>query len=60
MEALQELKLNLPVLKLGFFYPLPEEKIKNFIKNLKKVLVVEELEPYLEKEVQRIGQRRQL
>jgi len=51
MEALQELKLNLPVLKLGFFYPLPTQKIKNFIKNLKKVLIVEELEPYLEKEV---------
>ena len=48
-EALQELSLNLPVLKLGFFYPLPEKRIKFFIKNLKKVLIVEELEPYLEK-----------
>ncbi len=44
-------KLNIPVLKLGFFYPLPEKKIKSFIKNLKKVLIVEELEGYLEKEV---------
>lgn len=51
MEASQELKINLPVLKLGFFYPLPEKKIKDFIKPLKKVLVVEELEPFLEKEV---------
>jgi indolepyruvate ferredoxin oxidoreductase alpha subunit len=51
MEALKELKLNLPVLKLGFFNPLPEKKIKSFIKPLKKVLIVEELEPYLEKEV---------
>ena len=50
-EALKELKINLPVLKLGFFYPLPEEKIKKFIKPLKKVLIIEELEPYLEKEV---------
>ncbi|MCL0056714.1 thiamine pyrophosphate-dependent enzyme [Dehalococcoidia bacterium] len=55
MEALKELNLTLPVLKLGFFYPLPEKKIKNFIKNLKKVLVVEELEPYLEKEVERLA-----
>jgi len=64
MEALRELNLSLPVLKLGFFYPLPEEKIKNFIKNpapasgagrgLKKVLIVEELEPYLEKEIERL------
>jgi len=49
------LNLNLPVLKLGFFYPLPEKKIQNFIKSLKKVLVVEELEPYLEKEVERLA-----
>lgn len=50
-EALKELKLDLPILKIGFFYPLPDEKIKNFIKKFKKVLIVEELEPFLEKEV---------
>jgi len=55
MEALQDLNLDLPILKLGFFYPLPEEKIKSFIKNLKKVLIVEELEPYLEKEIDRLA-----
>jgi indolepyruvate ferredoxin oxidoreductase alpha subunit len=51
MEALKELNLKLPVLKLGFIYPLPENLIKKFIKKLKKVLIVEELEPYLEREV---------
>ncbi len=55
MEALKELNLDLPVLKLGFFYPLSEKKIKNFINppagGLKKILIVEELEPFLEKEV---------
>ncbi|HUV81189.1 MAG TPA: thiamine pyrophosphate-dependent enzyme [Patescibacteria group bacterium] len=50
-EALKELSLDLPLLKLGFFYPLPKKKIENFIKKLKKVLVIEELEPYLEKEL---------
>jgi len=50
-EIQTELNLNLPILKLGFFYPRPEKKIKNFIKNLKKVLVAEELEPYLEREI---------
>lgn len=54
-EALKELKLELPILKLGFFYPLPEKKIKNFIKNLNQVLVIEELEPHLEKEVERLA-----
>jgi len=55
MEALRELSLDLPVLKLGFFYPLPEEKIKKFIKGFKKLLVVEELEPYLEKEIKALA-----
>ncbi len=54
-EALKELSLELPVLKLGFFHPLPEEKIKNFIRGLEKVLVVEELEPCLEKEIERLA-----
>ncbi|MBZ1345205.1 MAG: indolepyruvate ferredoxin oxidoreductase subunit alpha [Candidatus Nealsonbacteria bacterium] len=54
-EALKELDLNLPVLRLGFFYPLPEKKIKNFIKRLDAVLIVEELEPYLEREVERLA-----
>jgi len=54
-EILNELNLEIPVFKLGFFYPLPEKKIKNFIKNLKKILVVEELEPYLEREVQKLA-----
>jgi len=43
--------LDIPLLKLGFFYPLPEKKIKRFLKPLKKVLVVEELEGFLEKEL---------
>ncbi len=50
-EVLEQSGFNLPILKLGFFYPLPEKKIKGFIKNLKKILVVEELDPYLEKEI---------
>ncbi len=50
-EALKELNLDIPILKIGFFYPLPEQKIKKFIKSFKKVLVVEELEPYLEREI---------
>lgn len=55
IEALKEFGLEYPVLKIGFFNPLPEEKIKNFIKPLKKVLVVEEMEPFLENEVERLA-----
>jgi len=55
MEAMKELEISLPILKLGFFYPLPENKIQKFIKKFKKVLIVEELEPYLEKEIERLA-----
>lgn len=54
-EAMQELGVDLPILKLGVFHPLPEKKIQDFIKGLKKVLVLEELEPYLEKRVQMLA-----
>lgn len=54
-EAMEELGVGLPVLKLGMFHPLPERKIREFIKGLKKVLVLEEMEPYLEKRVQRLA-----
>ncbi len=56
-EALKELNLKLPVLKLGSFYPLPEKKIEKFVGNFKKVLVVEELEPYLERELERTAKK---
>lgn len=55
VDSLNELKLKLPVLKLSFTYPLPEKKIKNFIKKLKTVLVVEELDDILEEEVRKIA-----
>ncbi|MBD3282153.1 MAG: indolepyruvate ferredoxin oxidoreductase subunit alpha [Candidatus Portnoybacteria bacterium] len=51
MEAQKFMGLNIPVLKLGWFYPLPEKKIKEVLSKFKKILVVEELEDYVEKEV---------
>ena len=55
MEALENLQINASVLKLGFFYPLPEKLIANFIKGKNKLLIVEELDPYIEKEIIRIA-----
>lgn len=51
LEALEMMGLDLPVLKLGFFYPLPKKLISNFIKDKKNILVVEELNGYIEKEI---------
>ena len=55
LEALEAMGLDIPVLKLGFFYPLPEKLISGFMKGKKKLLVVEELNPYIEKEIVRLA-----
>lgn len=47
-EAMNELNLNAAILKLGMTHPLPEEKVSNFLSAHAKVIVVEELEPYIE------------
>jgi len=52
---LEDFNLRIPVLKLSLTYPLPTKKIKNFIKRYRSVLVVEELEPILEQEVNRLA-----
>ncbi len=54
-EVLEELEIDLPVLKINMFYPLAEKGVGNFIKNLKKVLIVEELDGYLEKEIKAVA-----
>ena len=51
LDALEMMNLDIPVLKLGFFYPLPEKLISKFIAGKKKILVAEELEPHIEKEI---------
>ena len=55
MDALEDFNLKIPVLKLGLTYPLPKKKIQDFIKRYKSVLVVEELEPILEEEVNKLA-----
>jgi indolepyruvate ferredoxin oxidoreductase alpha subunit len=42
-------------LKLGLTWPLPEEKIKSFAASVEDLVVVEELEPYLEKQIRALG-----
>jgi indolepyruvate ferredoxin oxidoreductase alpha subunit len=60
IDAQNELGLNLPIMKIGSFYPLPKKKIASFIKNFKQILIVEELEPYLEKELKIIANENNL
>lgn len=50
-EALELLGLDLPVLKIGTPYPLPGNKVLQFLDPLDRVLVVEEQEPVLEDQI---------
>jgi len=42
-------------LKLGMVYPLPQKKIKAFADGVKKLLVIEELDPFIEEQVRAMG-----
>jgi indolepyruvate ferredoxin oxidoreductase alpha subunit len=61
MEALDQLGLNnVPILKLGMIYPLNYEEISKFLRGLEKVIVIEELEPFLEVKVSEIAHNKNL
>ena len=57
MEAINILKLNgkIPILKLTTTFPIPKSKIKSFVSKLRSILIVEELEPFLETQIRSIG-----
>ena len=42
-------------LKLGFTFPLPKAKIKEFADQVEKLYIIEELEPYIEDEIKALG-----
>ena len=44
-----------PVLKLGMIWPMPEEKIRDFAASVDEVIVVEELESFIEAHCQALG-----
>ena len=44
-----------PVLKLGMIWPMPDEKIKAFAGSVKRLVVVEELDPFIEEHCRILG-----
>jgi indolepyruvate ferredoxin oxidoreductase alpha subunit len=55
VEAANLLSLDAGILKLGMTHPLPEKMIGRFLKAYDKIIVVEELEPYLEMQTKAIA-----
>ncbi|MGD0566695.1 MAG: indolepyruvate ferredoxin oxidoreductase subunit alpha, partial [Candidatus Goldiibacteriota bacterium] len=54
-EYVKEVFPEKSVLKLGLLNPLPEGKIREFASKVKKLYIVEELEPYIEEFVKSLG-----
>ncbi len=55
VEAANLLRLDADFLKLGMTHPLPERKIADFLRGHGKVVIVEELEPYLEMQIKAVA-----
>lgn len=52
---IKEMYPNASILKLGFSFPFPENKVKAFAAKVKKLVVIEEQDPILEDEVKKLG-----
>ncbi len=48
LDSLSNLNVKLPVLKISTTYPIPLKLIKKFSDNLNRILIVEEVDPFLE------------
>jgi indolepyruvate ferredoxin oxidoreductase alpha subunit len=55
VEAAGLIGLDAEILKLGMTHPLPERLIGEFLRNHRRIIIVEELEPYLEMQVKAIA-----
>ena len=62
LDAAQELGLGdqIQILKLGMTYPFPDALMGDFLEGVDRVLVVEELEPFLEERLKVVAQERRL
>ncbi len=54
VDILRDYGLKAKILKLGFTYPFPEELVQKFIEGVSEILILEEVDPIMEKEVHAI------
>jgi indolepyruvate ferredoxin oxidoreductase alpha subunit len=54
-EIVDDMKLDVKILKLGMTHPIPRKMCEDFIKSCKNIVVVEELEPILENQFKTIA-----
>jgi len=54
-QYVKEIFPNIPTLRLGMTYPLPPKLVQTFAAKVKRLIVVEELDPFLEEEIKLMG-----
>ena len=54
-QYVKEVFPDASILKLGLVYPLPKERLKAFSKAVEKLIIVEELEPFMEEQIKAMG-----
>ena len=61
-DAVQDLNLQgrMSILRIGFSHPMPEKRIKDFLFNCERVLIVEEGEPVLEESIKALAQEEKM
>ncbi len=57
IDLVKDLGVPVAVLKLGFTHPFPEVMVAKFLDDMDAVIMVEELEPYMEDQVRVISQK---
>lgn len=60
LEALNSVDCKAEILKLGLTHPVPDKMIAAFLERHHKVIIVEELEPFLETHARRIAQLKEI
>lgn len=60
MDVVKENEIPVNILKLTFSYPFPEKKVLEFLETVDQVLVVEEVDPIMEKEILAVIGKHQL
>ncbi|KAA0002256.1 MAG: indolepyruvate ferredoxin oxidoreductase subunit alpha [Thermoplasmata archaeon] len=59
-EVVDDLSIHCKILKLGMPYPMPSKLCIKFLKSCEKVLVIEELEPFIEEALKLIAQEEKI
>lgn len=54
-QYVKEILPNASIFKIGMVYPIPLERIKEFSKKVKRLIVIEELEPFFENQLKANG-----